>query len=58
MFSYDFRIAVRDKRVRAFSPEERAVCDKEYLVLEAECKEISSVISSLEEQLNAAVSKA
>jgi hypothetical protein len=54
---YDFRIAVRDKRVRAFSPEERAVCDKEYLVLEAECKEISGVISSLEEQLNAAVSK-
>lgn len=49
------RIAVRDKRVRAFSAEERAVCDKEYLVLEAECKEHSALIQALETELKAAV---
>nr|KAG5706478.1 hypothetical protein BaRGS_032871 [Batillaria attramentaria] len=49
------RIAVRDKRVRAFSAEERAVCDKEYLVLESECKETSATIQRLEEELKMAV---
>ncbi|XP_070206638.1 uncharacterized protein [Littorina saxatilis] len=45
------RIAVRDKRVRAFSAEERAVCDKEYLALESECKETTSLIQRLEDDL-------
>ncbi|XP_076451189.1 LOW QUALITY PROTEIN: uncharacterized protein LOC143287130 [Babylonia areolata] len=50
------RIAVRDKRVRAFSVEERTVCDKEYLVLESECKETAAVIQNLEQELKSASS--
>ena len=47
---------MRDKRVRAFSAEERAVCEKEYLALESECKETAAIIQNLEEELKAAAS--
>ena len=58
LWPYVFRIAVRDKRVRAFSAEERALCEKEYLALESECKETAATIQNLEADLEAAVAAA
>ena len=58
LWHYVFRIAVRDKRVRAFSAEERALCEKEYLALESECKETAATIQNLEADLEAAVAAA